>query len=60
MTLDSFLGVAVPIAIFLLLFILVYVKAKKPLDKLFSGFEGDSEEEENMGISYRAISGGGE
>ena len=57
MTFDDFLGIAVPIAIFLLLFILVYSKAKEPIDKFFSSFSGGEDYEEDSNISYKQISG---
>ena len=36
MTLDGFLNVAVPVLIFLFLGILIYSKAKKPIDSFFA------------------------
>ncbi len=36
MTLDSFLNVVIPAAIFIFLGILVYGKAKEPIDKFFA------------------------
>lgn len=40
MTLDSFLNFAVPAIIFIFLGVLVYSKAKEPLDKFFAMVKG--------------------
>jgi len=40
MTLDSVLNVVVPVIIFLLLFGLIYKKAKKPIDSFFAMVKG--------------------
>ena len=65
MTLDGFLNVAVPFLIFLFLGILIYSKAKEPIDKFFAMVKdwiqnmGNKDEEEvkepnsNYRIEYR-------
>ncbi len=57
--LDNILNIIIPAAIFILIGIFIWMKVQKPLDKLFSGFGGNSEEEENSsGISYVPVGGG--
>ena len=65
MTLDGFLNVAVPVLIFLFLGILIYSKAKEPIDKFFAMIKGwiqnlgdkdggeVEESNENYRIEYR-------
>ena len=57
--LDNILNIIIPAAIFILIGVFIWLKIEKPLGKFFSGFGGDSEEEEDSGISYRTILGGG-
>ena len=56
--LDNFLNIIIPSAIFILIGVFIWLKIEKPLGKLFSGFGGNSEEEEDSGISYKAIGSG--
>lgn len=61
MTLDSVLNVIIPAAIFIFLGVLIYGKAKEPIDKFFvmvkgwfkKGDEGDSEEIINEPSDYK-------
>jgi len=64
MTLDSFLNFAIPAGIFIFLGVIIYSKAKKPIDSFFATVKGwfkkeDGDEgggnlgHQEYGISYR-------
>ena len=65
MTLDSILNVVIPAIIFIFLAVLIYGKAKKPIDNFFAMVKGWFQQDESSGgkeeqsedykISYREL-----